>query len=1174
MTKKALPRHLEVLLADDEPVLDLYAHGPWRVPDGLFEEVWERAEQLNGDPRARRLALDRPDFFSAGTSAVGVELVTLIDYLPGIGAVRSGTRADLEWELFAGFAAEPREPERAPMPWRTSASDFRPPGAWLLTAAGGDQELREVAFELFRDCLDVFTGIVPLEARRRAVISLHDKVMGDAELRARALRDPVKKLPELWASAADADVLAELPELAGPVAHLEWAVSGFFTAHEHLLAVVGTDSREVALGALLLHASLDHVPAGFQAFDDTGLYDVLREVVAKAGEDFDPVKWRKDIRRWLTLCLLGGAADGCRAWLDMAVRVTAAAQGLPGIPAFTTGCGIPTTPFQQDLRQLYRPTKVPNRLVPRLLDRSPARVVPAADRLVGQPELTAALRAAVADATPTRGALVMFCGPEGSGRRTAATLLARELNPDPAIWLHDEYFAGLDASSIVREVKAFAARGRVLVLDGVDRVLGYPSGATVAEELRRQLKLNPGMHVIAVCGPGGDRPLFDANPALYQRFRVAHAREFAEQDWAELFTRAVGERGGVVAADVAATGGVLLSRTPGIGNLRGARLATYLADQCVAAARKRAGDPQPVEVTAADLPVHLTAGALGGATGGGSLADPRAELDACVGLDTVKGELALLVAEERAARLRRAAGIATTSARQHFVFTGGPGTGKTTVARILGRMLAAAGALPAGHLVTVDGADLVAGRSGDVSAAVRRAIERARGGVLCVEDAQALMVTSSDDNRPREATSALLAAVQTPTVELVVVLTGTDAGVNGLLRAEPDLAARFGKVLRFPNLTDEEFVDVFAAKAAAAGFVPGEGVLDRVRRLLAATPQRPPGNARAAVTLLDRTIALQAQRVLADGIVDENESWHEIRVDDVPESLVDAARVQLPADPLAEIDRLIGLGAVKQEVRLLVAEAKAERLRRDAGIPLSTPTRHLVFTGNPGTAKTTVARLVAAAYAKLGLLSAGHVVEVGGTDLIGEYLGQTAPKVRAVVTKALGGVLFIDEAYALAPATHWDDYNREALAELLRGMEEHREDLVVIVAGYSREMARFLRGNPGLASRFPTTIEFPDYGDDELLAIFELMVTDAGFELSDGVADGVRDVLRATPRGSAFGNGRFIRNVLDRTVARQADRLTSTGAGASDEVRLLRPEDLPPVRTEPAGEDVPTGQYL
>jgi SpoVK/Ycf46/Vps4 family AAA+-type ATPase len=275
------------------------------------------------------------------------------------------------------------------------------------------------------------------------------------------------------------------------------------------------------------------------------------------------------------------------------------------------------------------------------------------------------------------------------------------------------------------------------------------------------------------------------------------------------------------------------------------------------------------------------------------------------------------------------------------------------------------------------------------------------------------------------------------------------------------------------------------------------------------------------------------------------------------------------------IEGLIGLESVKREVRLLVAEAKADRMRRDAGLPIAAPTRHLVFTGNPGTAKTTIARLIAAVYAKLGLLSSGHLVEVSHADLIAEYIGQTAPKVRSAVERALGGVLFIDEAYALTPGDSHNSYGPEAIAELLRLMEERRDDLVVIVAGYQDRMTNFLAANPGLASRFPTTVDFPDYDDDELVAIFESMATAAGYVLHDGVRDAVLRALWSVPRDESFGNGRVMRNLLDRAIALQAERITAEGSTVDgDEVRLLRPSDLAETGATLARTDERTGQYL
>jgi SpoVK/Ycf46/Vps4 family AAA+-type ATPase len=277
-------------------------------------------------------------------------------------------------------------------------------------------------------------------------------------------------------------------------------------------------------------------------------------------------------------------------------------------------------------------------------------------------------------------------------------------------------------------------------------------------------------------------------------------------------------------------------------------------------------------------------------------------------------------------------------------------------------------------------------------------------------------------------------------------------------------------------------------------------------------------------------------------------------------------------DPMAELDELVGLAPVKEQVKRLVAELRAEKLRAQAGMPPSEKSRHMVFTGNPGTAKTTVARLLARIYAQLGVLAHGHLIEVSRADLVGEYIGQTAPRTTARFNQATGGVLFIDEAYALVPADSFRDFGNEAISTLLKLMEDHRDEVVVIVAGYPREMQRFVESNPGVASRFPTTISFADYSPEELWGIFRLYADRAGFSLLDGVEDAFRRLV-PDPRPDAFGNGRFVRNVFEEAVTRQALRITAMTDPVNEVVTQLRPEDLPD-QASATGRSDGTGLYL
>jgi Holliday junction resolvasome RuvABC ATP-dependent DNA helicase subunit len=308
---------------------------------------------------------------------------------------------------------------------------------------------------------------------------------------------------------------------------------------------------------------------------------------------------------------------------------------------------------------------------------------------------------------------------------------------------------------------------------------------------------------------------------------------------------------------------------------------------------------------------------------------------------------------------------------------------------------------------------------------------------------------------------------------------------------------------------------------------------------------------------------LDAVEVLRATLVSAMDRAGVARPANPPATAVEAGTPEQPAPPTAEtlevlldeLDDLVGLEAVKASVRQLTNLLQVQQLRVTRRLPVLDTSLHLVFSGNPGTGKTTVARLLARIYRTLGVLSRGQLVEADRSQLVAGYVGQTAIKTRGVVEQASGGMLLIDEAFALARGGE-NDFGREAIDTLVKLMEDHRDDLAVVAAGYTEEMATFIATNPGLRSRFTRTIEFADYTDDELVEIFVRMGEASEYHPTEGAIAQLRTILTATPRDKGFGNARFIRNLFEAAVSKQASRLVHVDEPDAEQLTTLVADDL------------------
>jgi len=528
------------------------------------------------------------------------------------------------------------------------------------------------------------------------------------------------------------------------------------------------------------------------------------------------------------------------------------------------------------------------------------------------------------------------------------------------------------------------------------------------------------------------------------------------------------------------------------------------------------------------------------------------ELEKLIGLQEIKQQIKEHISYLDFLQVRKKMGIPEEEELLlHSVFTGNPGTGKTTVVKLLGKIYKAMGLLSQGHVHIVESSDLVTGYIRQTGKTTKDEIEKARGGILFIDEAYMLYRKGVDNDFGSEAIAALITEMSDGEGDLAVMVAGYPVEMEEMIGSNPGMKSRFKHYFHFDDYTPSELMQIadFAAEKKKVVFSPEArkalevGIMRSYRQR-----DRTFGNARFVHSLVDEAKINMGVRVMKTLQPDQAdpELFSRIEAQDVKDLFGSTRKsnVDIPpdeeilADTMNELDKLVGIQNIKSEIRNII---KLVRYYREIGkdIRRAFPV-HTVFTGNPGTGKTTLARIMGNLYKSLGILERGHLVETDASDLIAGYLGQTALKTKDKINEAAGGVLFIDEAYSLMDGQH-PDFGKKAIETLIKQMDDRRGEFAVIVAGYPKPMSQFLESNPGIQSRFDQTFEFHDFSEAELETIALQMLAGAELVLEPQAAAHLKSYLAYLyqNRNQFFGNARSVRKIIDRAIIKQNLRMAS-----------------------------------
>lgn len=536
--------------------------------------------------------------------------------------------------------------------------------------------------------------------------------------------------------------------------------------------------------------------------------------------------------------------------------------------------------------------------------------------------------------------------------------------------------------------------------------------------------------------------------------------------------------------------------------------------------------------------------------------DLETELSKIIGLakvkDFVRTQHKLLIAQEK----RRKADLKVdTTQSLNMIFSGNPGTGKTTIARVVADMFKQMGILKSGHLVETDKGGLVAEYVGHTAKKTEEVFKSALGGVLFVDEAYA--IASDGSGFGQEAIDTLVKLIEDYRGEIVVILAGYEKEMIDFLKANSGLESRFPLRINFPDYSADELFNIGLKMIEGKGFALAEQSVtlfkEQIHNLHKHSTAHS-GNGRMVRNYIDELVRNQSSRIATSDV-----SSSEMNII-LPDDIVEKKMSNIGFDLEKEFENVIGLDSVKNYIRSLNARLRMQEERRKVGLQVdSTQTMHMIFKGNPGTGKTMMARTVANVLYNMGVIRTNKLVETDRAGLVAGYVGQTAIKTTEVIQSALDGVLFIDEAYALAQGGE-NDFGREAIDTLVKLMDDNRDRLVVILAGYSNDMDNFLMKNAGLKSRFANIIEFPDYTTDELVEIAEKQYNSKGYVIDEDAKNVLRNIFDIAKQNPQFGNGRYVRNVFEKSVNNQALRLSVDMDLTKEELITITAEDIKEVQ--------------